>query len=185
MRSRKTISRSRPGWDTGTLSVARNLNRTWYSAVINRADWKPKLGNVWLFVQLILGLVCQWISWTKTQTLPNLRLPIGSVYKLLSVGCCAKVTCSLSLHFRLFLQEKAALRRPLPALCPTYIQYGIINWRHHQRWTKLGDRPGSVLVRNLLPLHGGGDTRELPVRKCLRWLSSTDWLASYLHLLKK
>ena len=37
-----------------------------------------KLGNVWAFLQLIFGPRCLWISWTKTQTLPNLRLPISS-----------------------------------------------------------------------------------------------------------
>ena len=42
---------------------------------IDRAD--RKLGNVWVFVQLIF---CPFVSQTKTQILPNLRLPINSAH---------------------------------------------------------------------------------------------------------
>ena len=57
---------------------------------------------------------------------------------VLAVGRSDKLTNTfLSLHFRLLLQEKAALRRP-PSRPVSYVifkmSYGIINWRYHQRW---------------------------------------------------
>ena len=37
-----------------------------------------KVGNVRVFVQMIFFLIGLWISWTRTQPFPNLRLPISS-----------------------------------------------------------------------------------------------------------
>ena len=56
-----------------------------------------KLGNVWVFVQLIFVLVGLWISWTKPRKLTNLRLPINcnSVYnaKIVCMGWGGGVFC--------------------------------------------------------------------------------------------